>query len=71
MSMSLPGYDAWLERPYQDAQAGEGPECPECGAPTEEDKHEQSVDCTECDWSDGVDWDSVAEARAEARELDW
>jgi transposase len=48
-----------------------GPECPECDAPMEEDKYERSVECPECGYSDGYDWDAAAEARAEARMEAW
>lgn len=58
------GYDAWLEAPYQQP---EPPECPECGAPMDEDKHERCVECPECGYADGFDWDAEAERRAEAR----
>lgn len=62
------GYDAWLEGPYQRAaEEAERLRCPKCDEQMEEDTHDQSVTCRECGFSDGVDWDAVAEARAEAR----
>ena len=61
----LPGYDAWLERPY--AEAPDTHDCPQCGGPLTEDKRERSVECEECGYSDGFDWDTEAERRAEAR----
>lgn len=60
------GYDAWLERPYQDQY--EAYACPECG----EDSltvEGYSVACMECNYVNEPDWDAIAEARAE-QELD-
>jgi hypothetical protein len=31
----------------------------------EEDKRERSVECPECGYADGFDWDAAAEAAAE------
>lgn len=61
----MSSYDSWLERPYQQQQ--DQAECPDCGGPLLEDKQDRSVECEECGYVDGVDWDSIAEARAEAR----
>lgn len=58
------GYDAWLEKPYQE-RADES-ECPECGCGMLVDRRERTVECTECGYSDGFDWDAEAERRAEA-----
>lgn len=61
-------YDSWLEAPYQRQQAqGERLECPKCDAQMHEDKAERSVECPECGYADGFDWDAAAEAAAEAR----
>ncbi len=59
-------YDAWLEAPYQKQQAeGERLECPKCDATMEEDQHERSVECPECGYANGYDWDAAEEARIE------
>ncbi len=42
-------------------------ECPDCGSAVIGDKHERTVDCSQCGWGVGFDWDAEAEARAEAR----
>lgn len=64
----LPDYDAWLERPYQEAyQAAEWLQCPECDGQMNEDRSDQSVECPECGYTNGVDWDAIAEAKAEVR----
>lgn len=60
-------YDAWLEEPYQRQQAQDPGECPECGHPLVQDRHERTVDCEACGFHNGYDWDSEAERRAEAR----
>ena len=58
------GYDDWLCAPYERmAEEAERLRCPKCDEQMEEDKQEQSVDCPECGFSDGVDWDAIAESR--------
>lgn len=57
--------DAYYEPPL-----GPG-DCPECGAAVSEDTRERTVECTECPWSDGYDWDAAAELRAEVRAGFW
>lgn len=65
--MTMTAHDRWLNGPMDRAdRKAERLECPECGEQMEEDTHEQSVHCA-CGYSDGVDWDAVAEDRAEAR----
>ncbi len=66
--MNLPGYDAWLEKPYQD-RANECSTCPECGEETVvSTKYEAQCTNDACDYEDEADFESIAEARAEARE---
>jgi hypothetical protein len=59
----LRGYDAWKTSPPE-----EGRECPGCGGTDlTEDRAERTIDCNECGWGDGFDWDAEAERRMEAR----
>lgn len=54
-------YDAWkLMAPEYD-----GDPCPECGAVLVDDDVEKATACSECDYTDGVDWDNERE-RGEA-----
>lgn len=56
MSFELPGYDAWLERPY--TSQPEMGECPECGEEAvESDK--THAECFACGWYDEPDYDSM------------
>lgn len=62
----MSAHDDWLDAPKHRADARAlRLTCPECGEQMEEDTHERSVDCPACDYSDGVDWDSVRDERME------
>lgn len=55
-------YDAWLEKPYQNALANdESEECPCCGAEVEVVEDGRVIRCKKCDWSTFThleqDWD--------------
>lgn len=59
--MSLPGYDRWLEKPYEDREReAEAAHCPECDEYTFEDEGDGEGHCTneDCDYSRYRDWDS-------------
>lgn len=54
-------YDAWLEKPYQDAaDRAEAERCPECDQQTFEDEGSGEGCCSdpECGYSRYRDWDS-------------
>lgn len=61
----MPNYDAWLEAPYQRAQAEQPDDCPECGCELEVDRRYEEEWCACCDYSNGRDWDAEAERREE------
>jgi transposase len=52
---------------YDPPEPPEVDECPQCGEALIEDKVQREVECPECGYSNGYDWDAEAERRAEAR----